>query len=338
MRPFSSSHFVLASLALLASVGSALPLPLAAQGSGGAAKPAAARAQASSGESTRWRRIEVRRLVTPTVSVRFSGSFATLRIVGWAHDSVVITGTVPADARFETGWAGSATERVAGMKGFLEPADQKGVTLPAGEIEMRVPERARVWSKAGSASIEVSGVRGGLDLAIVGGSIRVAGAPSELRVDAMDGAIEIVGTPQWLRAKSASGDILVRGGSEDAAISTVSGALRVGEGRYERLRLESVAGAVTFAGELARGAALDIDSHGGDVELLVSRKQGADYELSSIAGRVENRWGTPAPVMGREGRGMSLAFSAGGGGARVTVRSFKGTIRLGEAGKGRGGD
>jgi len=329
MTPSSPSRLLLASLALAACLGS----PLDAQGSRGSAKTPPVRPQSSSGEPARWRRIEVRRLVTPTVSVRFSGSFATLRIVGWAHDSVAITGTVPADARFETGWAGSESERVGGMKGYLEPADPKGVTLPAGEIEIRVPERARVWSKAGSASIDVSGVRGGLDLAIVGGSIRVAGSPSELRVDAMDGTIEIVGTPQWLRAKSASGDIVVRGGSEDAAISTVSGALRVGDGRFERLRLESVAGAVTFAGELARGAALDIDSHGGDVELLTTRKQGADYELSSIAGRIENRWGTPAPVVGREGRGMSLAFSTAGGGARITVRSFKGTIRLG-SGKG----
>ncbi|HYD51626.1 MAG TPA: hypothetical protein VEA99_03320, partial [Gemmatimonadaceae bacterium] len=172
--------------------------------------------------------------------------------------------------------------------------------------------------------------RGGLDLAIVGGSIRVSGAPRELRADAMDGAIQIVGTPAWVRAKTASGDIVLRGGTEDAGLSTVSGALRVSEGRYERLRLESVAGPVLFAGELARGAVLDVDTHGGAVTLALGRTAGAEYELESIAGRIENAWGSPAPTPGREGRGMQLAFSTGGGGARVTVRSFKGTIRLGK--------
>jgi hypothetical protein len=279
------------------------------------------------GAQGRTRRVDVRRAVTPTVSVRLTGSFALLRVVGWAHDSVVITGTVPADARFESGFGGRAGEPAAGMKAFLELSDRKEPSAPTAELEMRVPERARVWIKAGSASLDVSGVRGGLDLAIVGGSIRVAGAPAELRADAMDGSILVVGTPRWLRAKTASGDIVVRGGSDDVALSTVSGSVRIADGRYERVRLESVAGPMSFAGELARGATLDADTHGGTVTIVQSPKVPVDYDLSSIAGRIENGWGAPSPVAGREGRGTQLAFSTGAGG-RVTVRSFKGTVRL----------
>jgi hypothetical protein len=273
------------------------------------------------------RRVEVRRAVTPTVSVRLTGSFSSLRVVAWPHDSVVITGTVPADARFESGFAGGS-KPAAGMKAFLELAERKGGSPPSGDLEMRVPEQARVWIKAGSAHLDVSGVRGGLDLAVVGGTIRVAGSPSELRADAMDGSILVVGTPRWLRAKTASGDIVVRGGSEDVALSSVSGSVRIADGRYERVRLESVAGPMSFAGELARGATLDADTHGGTVTIVQSPKASIEYDLSSIAGRIENAWGSPAPVAGREGRGMQLAFSTAGGAARVTVRSFKGTVRL----------
>jgi DUF4097 and DUF4098 domain-containing protein YvlB len=272
--------------------------------------------------------INVRRAATPTVSVRLVGSFATLRVTAWQHDSVVITGSVPADSRFESASGGRAGEPTQGMKAFLEGAEKGGAAPPAGDIEMRVPERARVWAKAGSAQIEVNGVLGGLDLGVVGGAIRVTGAPSELRADAMDGSITVDGTPAWMRLKTASGDILVRGGSDDAGLSTVSGALNAGEGRYERLRLESVAGAVRFSGDLARGAAVDVDTHGGNVDLLLSPKLAAELDITSIAGRIENEFGGRPPIAGREGRGMEFAITYGGGGSRITVRTFKGTVRV----------
>jgi len=104
----------------------------------------------------------------------------------------------------------------------------------------------------------------------------------------MDGAVTVDGAPAWLRVKAASGDVELRGGtgaSEDAGLSTVSGALRVSGGRYERLRLESVTGTVRFAAGLARGAALDVDTHSGPVELTLDGKQlDADVDLLTVAG------------------------------------------------------
>jgi len=288
--------------------------------------PAAASAQTAAARPMR--RVEVRRAVTPNVSFRLVGAFATLRVVGWAHDSVVITGTVPADARFESAWGGQGGAASAGGKAYLEVPEHEGRALPAGTLEVRVPERARLWVKGGSAVIEAVGVQGGLDLAVVGGAIRVTGSPQELRADAMDGSITVVGSPAWMRAKTAAGAISVRGGSEDASLSTVTGALMVGAGRWDRLRMETVAGPVTFAGDLARGASVDVDSHGGTVELRLPTTLPVELDLATVTGRIENRWNERRPVPGREGRGMELGLTAHGGGSRVGVRTFKGTIRL----------
>lgn len=274
------------------------------------------------------RKVEIRRAVTPTVSVRFSGSFATLRIIGWAHDSVVINGVIPADARLESSGAGSSGAPVTGLKGFLEPSDRAANAPPAGAVEIRVPDRARVWVKAGSAVITASGIRGGLDLAVVGGSIRVIGSPQELRADAMDGEIVVDGAPGWLRAKTASGDIILRGGSEDAQLSTVGGAIRVSDGRYDRLRLETIAGPIIFAGDLARGASVDMDTHGGTVDLILPSTFSAELDITSLTGRIDNDWSSARPVAGREGRGMELGTTVGGGGSRIIVRTFKGSVKL----------
>ena len=94
--------------------------------------------------------VELRRAVTATASVRVSGTFAELHIRGWTKDSVVITGTVPNDAHFGGGFLTPTGGASPGAKFFLESP----TGVPAGVLELRVPVGARVWAKAGSATID----------------------------------------------------------------------------------------------------------------------------------------------------------------------------------------
>src|SRR5205823_7580635 len=73
---------------------------------------------------------------------------------------------------------------------------------------------------------------------------------------------------------SATGDIVLSGDSEDAGLTTVSGTIRVPTGRFDRARIESVTGAVDFAGTIARGGSLDVDTHSGAIDLRLPRKIG----------------------------------------------------------------
>jgi len=263
--------------------------------------------------------------VTPTASVRVFGDVAKLRIVGWDRDTVAVTATLPAGARMDAAHGGEAGRPAPGMKIYVEGA--RG-PAPGSTLELRVPARARVWAKSGSADVEVTGVTGGLDVNIVGGSVRIVCSPAELQVESMDGLVTIEGSPAWLRAKTATGDIVLRGGSEDAGLSTVSGAMRVGEGRFERAKLTSVTGPIVFAGDLARGATLDIDTHGGPIELRLAPPLDAEFDLATVTGAIDNTLTSRRPIPGREGRGMELGFTSGRGRARVLVRSFKGNIQL----------
>jgi hypothetical protein len=270
------------------------------------------------------RTVDIRRAVTATASVRIGGSFAELRIRGWKKDSVVITGTIPTDARFDGGFMSPGTAVSTGVKYYLETS----TGVPAGKLELRVPMGARVWAKSGSATIDVDGVTGGLDLNIIGGSVHVAGNPHELTVESMDGAVTVDGSPAWLRLKTATGNIVLAGNSEDAGLTTVSGSIRVTSGRFDRARIQSVTGPVEFAGDVAHGGSLDIDTHSGAIDLRVPTKIGADFDVATVAGSIENGLTQRAAVPGREGRGQEIGFTAGGGGAHVYIRSFKANIRL----------
>jgi hypothetical protein len=270
-------------------------------------------------------KVDVRRAVTRDVYVRLNGAFSSLKVTGWEKDSVVMTGSLPKGSRLEPAMAGSGGPPVSGLKFYIEGSTSSAAS---GSIELFVPVAATVWAKSGSATIDVTGVTGGLDLNIVGGAIAVHGSPRELNIESMDGSVTVTGAPTWMRAKTASGDVTIRGSCTDLGITTVSGTVQVRDGSFERARVESVTGNVTFAAGLARAGTLLIDSHSGVIELLVG-KASLDIEATTITGSITNGLTSRRPAPGREGRGEELTLSLGIGEARVTLRSFKGNIRLG---------
>ena len=275
--------------------------------------------------------VEIRRASTPNVSVRISGDFAGLTVSQWPADSIALTGVVGAGTRVHGGGTNAAGP-VQGMKFYLEAPDAGSVA--GNRLELRVPRDARVWVKAGSADIAVTGVAGGLDLNIVGGSVRVTGKPRELLVESMDGTVTFSGTADFARIKTATGDITVtEGGGEDISLSTVSGTIQVAPGQrpFQRGRFESVTGPITWSGKLDRGADLRFDTHSGAVDLRVPRPSNLEMDAVTITGAIENAWSSNRPIIGREARGMELGFSSGTAVARVSIRSFKGNVRIAPA-------
>lgn len=270
-------------------------------------------------------KVDIQRAAVPTVSVRLGGALSNVRIIGWDRDSISIVGTIGAGSHFYSG-AMNAVGPLQGMKGFVEAPDESAVR--ANKLEVRVPTRARVWVKAGSADIEASGVTGGLDLNIVGGSVKVSGAPRELIVESMDGTVTLNATPEFARVKTATGDVILQGGGEDVTLTTVSGAIRTGDGTVQRGRFESVTGSIVFANSIARGGDAKFDTHSGSIELRLAPRADLEIDAASVTGTIENAWTQSRPIAGREGRGMELGFSSGMGGARVTIRSFKGNVKL----------
>jgi len=270
--------------------------------------------------------VERRYAMAPDASIRVAGAISNLRIVGWDRDSLVITGTVPVGWRFDGGVASAATGPSRGAKFYIEGTTD--VSPTAAALEVRVPTRARVWAKSGSADIDVSGVTGGLDLNIVGGSVTVQGTPRELNIESMDGDVRVQAGAAWLRVKTATGNVDLRGGSEDAGVSTVSGTVRVSDGRYERGKLETVTGEVIYEGEVGSKGSVDITTHSGAIELRLPPKPNLELDAVTVTGTIENGVTSSRPIPGREGRGMELGFSSGSGDTRIVVRSFKGNVAL----------
>lgn len=253
-------------------------------------------------------------------AIRIVNMVGTVVVHGWNKDTLVVRGTLGSGDKFFMG--GSYT----GAKMFVESANDRD-PKPA-RLEVWVPARVRLWVKTATASIDVSGVEGGLDLYVVSGTIDVTGNPHELNAEAIDGDIHISGSPPWVRAKSASGTIVFQGASADAAFSTVSGAVKVGGGIFERIKVETVTGNISFSGRLDRSGAFDFDTHSGVVDLAIPDNTAASISVVTIAGSIANNLSKNRPIPGRFGRGSELTMDEGPGGAKLTVRTFKGPVTL----------
>jgi len=259
-------------------------------------------------------------------SIRLINLVGSVRVTGWERDSVSLRGSLPKGDKLMMGGGPRA------MKAFIESTDDRNPQ--PSTLELMVPARAKVWVKTATADIDVTGISGDLDLYVVGGRIRVSGKPTELNAEAIDGDIEVNGKPNWLRAKSASGNVTFNGSSSDVAISTVSGGITVssvpadGSGKFERAKIESVTGAIRFNADIEKGAAIDFDTHSGSMEIAIPRKTGVDFDVASIAGSITNDLNYAKVAKGRYGRGSELVMTNATGGARVTIRSFKGPVTL----------
>ncbi len=266
------------------------------------------------------KKIERRQALGMEGAFRIHNMVGSVIVHGWNKDTVLVRATLGEGDEFHMG--GGYT----GAKMFIESSNERN-PKPT-RLEIWVPARIRLWVKTATANIDVTGVTGGLDLYVVSGTIDVTGNPRELNAEAIDGDIHVTGSPSWVRAKSATGAITLRGSSADAALSTVSGAIRVEGGSFERARIETVTGNITFAGQLDRSGAFDFDTHAGTVDIAVPDKTNASFAVVTIAGKIDNRVSRTRALAGRFGRGQELTTETGAGGAKVNVRTFKGGVTI----------
>jgi len=268
------------------------------------------------------KKVERKQALGMEAALRIVNMVGSVVVHGWNKDTVVVRGTLGAGDTFYMG--GGYT----GAKMFVESVNERD-PKPT-KLEIWVPTRVRLWIKTATASIEVSDVTGGLDLYTVSGTIDVTGNPRELNAEAIDGDIHITGSPTWVRAKSASGAITFQGASPDAAFSTVSGPIKVdgGSGVFERTKIETVTGNISFAGRLERSGAFDFDTHSGSIDIAIPEKMGVTFSAVTIGGSITNNISRKSPIPGRFGRGAELTVEESGGGAKVSVRTFKGAVTL----------
>jgi len=198
-----------------------------------------------------------------------------------------------------------------------------------------------------------------VDVRSISGNLKVAGARGEVRAETISGNVTMNDTPRLENAKSVSGDVVLTGVSSDGDLAigsvsgnvtakglkargldltTVSGDVNISDVSCERLSAKSLSGNVEYAGTIAKTGRYEINSHSGDVRLVLANPAGFELNASSFSGSIRSELpmtagegSTPRDVdTGRRRRGLpnthSMHATFGDGSATLTVRTFSGDI------------
>ena len=261
-------------------------------------------------------RVLAARRVLPTAGLKIWIPDGEIRLVAWDRDSLLVRGRIARGDNFFIG--GDA----GGMKFGVEHPNSDG-SGGKSAIVVYLPRQARVSLKTVTTKIDATGVSGWFYS--VSGSMHLSGAASSIEAETMTGGLDLDVTTPWLRARTGDGHLLLRGAPEDVDVSTVAGTLDVATTAIRRGQFGSVSGDIHYAAAPASGAIMEFSSHSGNVELILPRTVSGVFSLTAIAGVIENGMSSVRPTASQP---RSVRISMGRGGSQVTVRTFKGSIRL----------
>ena len=240
----------------------------------------------------------------------------TVQLIGWGRDSIVVRGHVPSPARLQMGGSSGA-----GYKIVIDQRDENASV--ASHISIYVPRASQVSLKTVDAVTTATDVSGWFYT--VSGSIRLAGTMSTIDAEAMSGDIDLAATTPWARAKTGKGHLVIRGSPQDIDASTISGTLDVATSSIAHGRFTLVSGDIHYAAAMGQRSLFEFSNHSGAVDLLLPHDVSARFELSSVEGGIDNGFTQVRPAAAGV---HNLQLRLGTGSADVTVRTFRGLVRL----------
>jgi DUF4097 and DUF4098 domain-containing protein YvlB len=268
------------------------------------------------------RKINEHVTVMPDGHVRVQLQAGSVRVTAWDRDSVAIRGVV-----YETGGEKFDVQRdKAGVK--ISLWDVMAVKVPGSQLELFVPARSQLWVKTGSATISVDGVTGGVDVSSATGAIDVTGTPRELIAESLSGSVTADIRSRVARVRTATGQVTLRGAIADATAVTISGHVIVETSGIERGRFESVDGDVRYRADVARLASLEFVNHAGAIEVALPPSAAAEITVNSFQGTIESDLGVTPKRSMLKGQGTEETYMLRGGGAYLSLRTFKGPVLL----------
>lgn len=262
--------------------------------------------------------------VTRGAEIDIENIAGSLTIVGWDGSEILITGTLG-----------------DGVEGIDVDIDEDGVSIDveydedyhghqktSTDLKISVPSTSGLSVETVSSSIEVSGMRGAVELASVSGKIHVADAPESLDVENVSGEIVVDTAPNDSNLESVSGSIRVgtARGSMDA--ENVSGSILIESGTLAGADFETVSGNITCKAVPGPSGDVDMETMSGTITLIVDAGAVASFDLETFSGTIVNEIGPEPRKTSKYTPEKEVRFNTGSGGPNISLSSFSGTIKL----------
>jgi hypothetical protein len=252
--------------------------------------------------------------------VTVSANDGSVRITGWARNSVRVTGSAER--------AGLRTTVTTGIV-RVEVRPRNG----SAQLELYVPIGVRVRTSTRTADINVSGTQGDISITTAGGRITVSDGKGMSSIDAGAGRVTMQRFSGKTSVRTLTGSVNINEISGDLDITTITAPTTITSADLSSLRFEGGQGSLDFSGVLAAPGQHRIETLGGSVNLRFPGDFAATIAVASHNGRLH---AVDFPVTLRpSGRGRRdedhedrQEFTINGGGTLISISTFNGGVFL----------
>ena len=214
---------------------------------------------------------------------------------------------------------------------------RRGERYVSVDFTITVPAGTAVDAHSMSGTVRVSGVRGAVRAQSVSGDVMTAESPRVEMAKSLSGNVTVSGVTAEadLTASTVSGDVRATGVRARAVyLNTVSGSVVISDAACERLDAKSMSGDVEYSGSIARNGRYEINSHSGDVRLVLAGNTGFELTADSFSGAIRSA----LPVTLDDSRAgaarrtqrsrRSVRGTYGDGSAVLALRTFSGDVEI----------
>lgn len=256
--------------------------------------------------------------VNPDATIIVSNIAGKTTVLTWTRSEVHVTGTL---GEHVTGLKVSGDKsRMEFKVEYPEHGNHGFFNSGSSEIEVHVPENARLKVDGVSADIKVDGIKGNLSVNTVSGEVGAKGKSKEVTLHTVSGDVHAEFDGATLRFNSVSGDLTVKGAVGSVDGESVSGDMNITGGRLQSANFRSVSGDLTLTAELDKHGSLHMNSMSGDAMLYLPSNTSASIDFSSFSGSVHSSLANSYRGEGDQ------HFDIGDGGAEITVDTMSGDL------------
>jgi DUF4097 and DUF4098 domain-containing protein YvlB len=264
--------------------------------------------------------VDQKKPAAPDGTVSIENMAGSIKVTGWDKAEVQVKGSVGAGGELSIAGTGKSIH--------IEIESDRNPMGVKSDLDIYVPAGSAVEIEGFQATITAIGVTGSVKAETVNGSITQSGATKNVELQSVNGDVDVTKASGRVKAESVNGSVVLHDASGELEASTVHGKLHVLGGTWQRAEMESVAGTVRFEAAIAPRATVSIETVSGAVQLLLPAGVGAEFAVSSFSGAITNELGPAAQKQSKWTPQTELSFTAGSGGARVTVETLSGGIEI----------
>lgn len=254
------------------------------------------------------------------LDVRLYGG--TVQVSAWRNDSVRVRATHFATDAVELAAAGQ-TVNVRARSRVGRPH--------AIDLTIEVPDWMAVTVTGTYVDVGVEGTAAPVEARTVRGDVRVKGGAGTITLSSIEGEVVLEGAEGRANLRAVNNGIRVTGLNGDLVAETVNGSVRLDGVRSGSVSVGTTGGDVAWNGPLAGNGRYQFATHTGDIDVTLPAGPNATVSVRLFEGQFRSTLPVKLPK-GR--RNAPFGFVLGGGGARLDLETFRGTVSLRESPRG----